>query len=187
MPLASCPSAAIPSSPLADPVSQLVRNESERLRRFVLRQVGNSSDADEITQQAFVEMSSCYERFRGESKPSTWLFGIARNLIRNHLSRAPERRYAFVSEDALVEEHDRRSDPAARTELMQTLRILDRSLAALPPDLGDVLVMICADGMSYEEAAARLDLPIGTVRSRLSRARSLLRSRMRQQGAWLDD
>lgn len=70
---------------------------------------------------------------------------------------------------------------------MQTLRILDRSLAALPPDLGDVLVMICADGMSYEEAAARLDLPIGTVRSRLSRARALLRSRMRQQGAWLDD
>lgn len=85
MPLASCPSAAIPSSPLADPVSQLVRDESERLRRFVLRQVGNSSDADEITQQAFVEMSSCYDRFRGESKPSTWLFGIARNLIRNHL------------------------------------------------------------------------------------------------------
>ncbi|WZB73888.1 sigma factor-like helix-turn-helix DNA-binding protein [Achromobacter insuavis] len=92
-----------------------------------------------------------------------------------------------MSEDALVEEHDRRSDPAARTELLQTLRILERSLAAMPADLGEVLMMICADGLSYEEAAAQLNLPIGTVRSRLSRARSLLRSRMRQQGAWLDD
>ncbi|MFY3060967.1 RNA polymerase sigma factor, partial [Achromobacter xylosoxidans] len=178
---------SVPVAPAcADPVSQLVREESERLRRFVQRHVGNGSDADEITQQAFVEMSSCYDRFRGDSKASTWLFGIARNLIRNHLARAPDRRYAFVGEDELVEEHDPRTDPQACVELRQTLGILDRSLAAMPAALSELLIMICADELSYEEAAAQLNLPVGTVRSRLSRARALLRSRMRQQGAWLD-
>ncbi|WYX62112.1 RNA polymerase sigma factor [Achromobacter xylosoxidans] len=174
---------SVPVAPAcADPVSQLVREESERLRRFVQRHVGNGSDADEITQQAFVEMSSCYDRFRGDSKTSTWLFGIARNLIRNHLARAPDRRYAFVGEDELVEEHDPRTDPQACVELRQTLGILDRSLAAMPAALSELLIMICADELSYEEAAAQLNLPVGTVRSRLSRARALLRSRMRQQG-----
>lgn len=186
MPPASRSAAAPPSCRL-DPVSQLVREESERLRRFVLRHVGNGPDADDITQQAFVEMSACYDRFRGESKPSTWLFGIARNLIRNHLSRAPERRYAFVSEEELAQEHDSRADPAARLELVQAIRLLDHSLAALPVDLAEVLRMICAEELSYEEAATQLKLPIGTIRSRLSRARSLLRAQARQQGGWLDD
>jgi RNA polymerase sigma-70 factor (ECF subfamily) len=56
----------------------------------------------------------------------------------------------------------------------------------MPAALSELLIMICADELSYEEAAAQLNLPVGTVRSRLSRARALLRSRMRQQGAWLD-
>ncbi|WP_255467990.1 RNA polymerase sigma factor [Achromobacter sp. UMC71] len=173
--------------PFSEPVSRLVREESERLRRFVLRHVGNGPDADDITQQAFVEMSCHYDTFRGDSKPSTWLFGIARNLIRNHLSRTPERRYDFVGEDALAEQTDPRSDPAAQAERVQMIRILDRSLAAMAPDLAEMLVMICADELSYEEVAAQLDLPVGTVRSRLSRARTQIRTRMRQQGAWLDD
>ena len=173
--------------PFSEPVSRLVREESERLRRFVLRHVGNGPDADDITQQAFVELSCHYDTFRGDSKPSTWLFGIARNLIRNHLSRTPERRYDFVGEDALAEQTDPRSDPAAQAELVQMIRILDRSLAAMAPDLAEMLVLICADELSYEEVAAQLDLPVGTVRSRLSRARTQIRTRMRQQGAWLDD
>lgn len=181
-------SAAVASPPpYADPVTRLVREESERLRRFVLRHVGNGPDADDITQQAFVEMSCCYDKFRGESKPSTWLFGIARNLIRNHLSRTPERRYDFVGEASLADQVDLHSDPAERVELLQMIRILDRSLAAMPPDLAELLVMICADELSYDEAAAQLNLPVGTVRSRLSRARAMIRSRMRRQGAWLDD
>lgn len=166
----------------ADPVTRLVREESERLRRFVLRHVGNGPDADDITQQAFVEMSCCYDTFRGESKPSTWLFGIARNLIRNHLSRTPERRYDFVGEAALDDLVALHSDPAERVDLLQTIRILDRSLAAMPPDLAELLMMICADELSYDEAAAQLNLPVGTVRSRLSRARAMVRSRMRRHG-----
>ncbi len=180
-------SAAIASPhPFAEPVSRLVREESERLRRFVLRHVGNGPDADDITQQAFVEMSCCYDKFRGDSKPSTWLFGIARNLIRNHLARTPERRYDFVGETALAEQTDLHANPADHVELLQMIRILDRSLAAMPPDLSEMLVLVCADELSYEEAAAQLNLPVGTVRSRLSRARTMIRTRMRQQGAWLD-
>ena len=58
-------------------------------RRFVTRRIGNEADAADIAQQAFIEASNAYGDFRGDSKLSTWLYGIALNLVRNYLSRAP--------------------------------------------------------------------------------------------------
>lgn len=66
----------------------LVQQHGERLRRFVARHVGNPSEAEELAQQAFVEAACTYASFRGDSQASTWLYGIALNLVRNHLSRA---------------------------------------------------------------------------------------------------
>jgi RNA polymerase sigma factor (sigma-70 family) len=169
-----------------DPIGELVRTQSERLRRFVGRHVGNRSEADDITQQAFAEMSLSYDRFRGECKPSTWLYGIALNLIRNHLSRSPERRYTFVEADVLAVEPSAEPDPPAQAEWRQMVGIVDRAMGEIPPDLRELLLLIAVEELSYEEAAQRLALPIGTVRSRLSRARAQLRVRMRIRGVGLD-
>lgn len=183
---APIPQAAAPRCPPPDLIGQLVREQGVRLRRFVGRHIGNHTEADDITQQAFVEMSLSYGRFRGESKPSTWLYGIALNLIRNHLARAPECRYAFVDESLLEAETCPRPDPSAQAELRQAIGLLDRSMAEIPRGSRQVLRLICVEELSYEDAAALLGVPVGTVRSRLSRARALLRLRMRAHGLRLD-
>ena len=183
---APIPQAAAPRCPSRTSSGSWCANRGVRLRRFCRPHIGNHTEADDITQRAFVEMSLSYGRFRGESKPSTWLYGIALNLIRNHLARAPECRYAFVDESLLEAETCPRPDPSAQAELRQAIGLLDRSMAEIPRGSRQVLRLICVDELSYEDAAALLGVPVGTVRSRLSRARALLRLRMRAHGLRLD-
>lgn len=180
------PSAAASRRMPPDPVADLAREQREHLRRFVWRRVGNRSVADDITQQALAEMCLTYDRFRGDSKPSTWLYGIALNLIRNHLARSPERRYAFVDIETLAGEACPEAGPSVQAEGRQMVGIVDRAMREMPPDLRQMLHLIAVEELSYEEAAQRLALPIGTVRSRLSRARAQLRMRMRAWGVCLD-
>ncbi|MNV55751.1 ECF RNA polymerase sigma factor SigE [compost metagenome] len=77
-------------------------------------------------------------------------------------------------------------DPPAQAEWRQMVGIVDRAMGEIPPDLRELLLLIAVEELSYEEAAQRLALPIGTVRSRLSRARAQLRVRMRIRGVGLD-
>ena len=83
-----CSSIRIPAV-AADPnviFSELFGEHRDRLYRFVLRHIGDSTEAEELAQQAFVEAARTFEQFRGESQLSTWLYGIAMNLVRNHLA-----------------------------------------------------------------------------------------------------
>jgi RNA polymerase sigma-70 factor (ECF subfamily) len=165
----------------------LVREHATRLRRFIIKHIGNTSEADDLAQQAFVEAARSYQAFRGESQLSTWLYGIALNLVRNHLSRAPERRYEFVSTDALDDHVSASQSPCDQVEQQQTMQALSDSLNELPENMRDILLMVGVDDLSYEEAAAMLMVPIGTIRSRLSRARSALREKLNQRGISLND
>lgn len=164
----------------------LVREHSTRLRRFIIKHIGNTSDADDLAQQAFVEAAKSYQAFRGESQLSTWLYGIALNLVRNHLSRAPERRYEFVSSSVLDDHVASSLSPQETIEQKQTMQALADSLSELPDNMRDILLMVGVDDMSYEEAAALLMVPIGTIRSRLSRARSALREKLLARDISLD-
>ena len=82
---------------------QLVRSHQGRLYRFIVKHIGWGSDAEDLTQQAFVEAARSYATFKGASELSTWLYGIAMNLVRNYLSRSPHRRYTFEGDDVLSE------------------------------------------------------------------------------------
>ncbi|MGY6268562.1 RNA polymerase sigma factor [Achromobacter denitrificans] len=164
----------------------LVREHSSRLQRFIIKHIGNTSEAEDLAQQAFVEAARSYRSFRGESQLSSWLYGIALNLVRNHLSRAPERRHAFVSDSVLEELASPELQPDHALEQNQTMALLQESLDELPENMRDILLMVGLDDISYEDAAALLTVPIGTVRSRLSRARSALREKLAQKGLRLD-
>ncbi|HSW03339.1 RNA polymerase sigma factor [Aquabacterium sp.] len=161
----------------------LVAEHGERLYRFILRRIGDATEAEELAQQAFVEAALGYDDFRGEAQLSTWVYGIALNLVRNHLSRAPSRRYQFEDEDALSELPGHGPDPERQLTLNQQMDLLQRELAELMPEMREVLMLVSLDEMSYEDAAARLAVPVGTVRSRVSRARSRLRERFTAAGA----
>ncbi len=157
---------------------QLVDEHQQRLYRFVLRHIGHSADAEDITQQAFVEAAKAYATFRGESELSTWLYGIAMNLVRNYLSRAPHRVHRFETEEALEDHVDETATPHDSVEQAQLLDRLADELAALPDEMREVLLLVALEDLSYEDAAAMLSIPIGTVRSRVSRARAALRARL---------
>jgi len=157
---------------------QLVRSHQGRLYRFIVKHIGWGSDAEDLTQQAFVEAARSYATFKGASELSTWLYGIAMNLVRNYLSRSPHRRYAFEGDDVLAETSCARPDPFEQLSLSESVRALEKALAELAPEMRDVLLLVALEELSYEEAAVMLSIPVGTVRSRVSRARSSLRKRL---------
>jgi RNA polymerase sigma factor (sigma-70 family) len=157
---------------------QLVHEHQRKLYRFVVKNIGHGSDAEELTQQAFVEAAKAYESFRGASELSTWLYGIAMNLVRNYLSRSPHRRYTFEDEEALADVQADRPDPSEQLAQSQLVRALQREVENLPEEMRDVLLLVALDELSYEDAAVMLSIPVGTVRSRVSRARSTLRKRL---------
>jgi RNA polymerase sigma factor (sigma-70 family) len=157
---------------------QLVRDHQTRLYRFIVKNIGYGSDAEDLTQQAFVEAAHSIGTFRGGSELSTWLYGIAMNLVRNYLSRSPHRKYGFESDDALADHASDRPDPGEQLAQSQTLRALQQEIDDLPAEMRDVLLLVALEELSYEDAAVMLSIPVGTVRSRVSRARSTLRKKL---------
>lgn len=157
-----------------------------RLYRFIVKNIGNVSEAEDLVQQAFLEAVKSYENFHGQSKLSTWLYGIAMNLVRNYLSRAPHRRYDFVDDSSLDEHADSALTPAQAAEESQRMRHLQTAIADLPQNMREILLMVAVDEISYDEAASLLDVPVGTVRSRLSRARTALRAKLEARGCSVD-
>jgi RNA polymerase sigma-70 factor (ECF subfamily) len=156
----------------------LVRRHHKSLYAFILRRIGNASDAEELAQQTFVAAATSIASFRGESALSTWLYGVAMNLVRNHLSREPARRYRFEDASALDDLDCPAATPQAQLESKQLVATIENELKALPSDMREVLTLVGLNELSYEEAAVLLSVPVGTVRSRVSRARDLLRRRL---------
>jgi RNA polymerase sigma-70 factor (ECF subfamily) len=159
---------------------QLVNDHQNRLYRFIVKNIGYGSDAEDLTQQAFVEAVKAYDTFRGASELSTWLYGIAMNLVRNYLSRSPHRRYVFEDEESLADIQSNNPDPSEQLAQTQLIRSLQKEINHLPAEMRDVLLLVALDDLSYEEAASMLSIPVGTVRSRVSRARATLRKRLRE-------
>ena len=165
---------------------ELVQQHKTRLYRFIVNNIGYGTDAEDLTQQAFVEAAKAYESFRGASEFSTWLYRIAMNLVRNYLSRAPHRRYTFVDEEVLESTIADHPDPSEQMAQSQALHVLQREIDDLPEHMREVLLLVALDEVSYEEASVMLSIPVGTVRSRISRARATLRKRMEASHVPLD-
>lgn len=156
----------------------LVREYRKPLYRFVLRHIGRPADAEDIAQQTFVDAYGALASFRGQSELSTWLYGIAMNLIRNYLNRAPHRVRKFESDEVLATLPADTDGPDAVVQRMELLTRLYAEVGALSAGLQQTFLLIAIEGRSYEEAAELLGIPIGTVRSRLFRAREVIKERL---------
>lgn len=188
--MTTCASLALPPNPataaaVEEVFRELVAQHRDRLVRFVLRHIGHGPDAEDLAQQAFVEAARTYASFRGESQLSTWLYGIAMNLVRHHLTRSPQHHRVFDDESALAQVAADTAGPELRCDHAQLVRHLQADLDELMPEMREVLLLVALDELSYEQAAATLAVPVGTVRSRVSRARAQLRRRMQARGAVL--
>lgn len=163
---------------------ELIRRHQDRLFNAVLRVVDNNEDAADVVQEAFLNAYQSLNSFKGDSEFFTWLYRIAFNAAIS-LRR---KRKAIVSIDGLPE--DKSVDPVDPSEYSQPGTALERleedaqlasALRRLSPEHRAILVLKDLEGQKYEDIAAVLDVPIGTVRSRLHRARMELRELLEHQ------
>ena len=159
-------------------IEQLFRVHKVHLYRFVRRYVRNNEDAEDVVQLSFLEAVRCAPRFSGLSKPSTWLFGIALNLARNQVRRSCADVADTVDESVLEQVADSLGDPARLVEARQTVGLAHARLAAMPAAMQATFEAVLEGDASYEDAALQLGIPVGTVRSRVSRVREALRAEL---------
>lgn len=148
-----------------------------RLRRYARALLGGRADADDLVQDTVERGWNKLDSWRRGSDMRAWLFGIMHNL---HVDE--QRRPALRTEplDALDDHDLPPSAPDGNTaEGRLALRDMDHALRQLPPEQREVLLLVALEEMTYDEVAATLNIPLGTVMSRLSRARERLRLLMR--------
>ncbi len=158
----------------------LVLKYEHKIVNLVMRYVRDPEQALDIAQEAFIKAYRALPRFRGDSAFYTWLYRIAVNTAKNYLA-AQRRRPTNIELDlqdpeqynlhAKLKETDTPEGVTLSQELKDTL---ERAIAALPDDLRTAIILRELDGMSYEEIAQTMDCPVGTVRSRIFRARDAI-------------
>jgi RNA polymerase sigma-70 factor (ECF subfamily) len=161
---------------------ELVKDYGSSLYYYVLKRVGHADDAADIAQQAFVEAACSLSAYRGEAELSTWIFGIATNLTRNHINRAPQYRHRFESDEILETCESGDVSPEENLSQREGLALVTEAMSLLPPEMAEALSLIAVEEMSYQDAAIELNVPVGTVRSRVSRARAAVRKHLRESG-----
>jgi RNA polymerase sigma-70 factor (ECF subfamily) len=156
---------------------ELVMTYQHRVFGVALRMLGSRAEAEEVAQEAFVRAHRALGEFRGDAKLSTWLYAITSRLCLNRLASG-ERRLTRQGEDALLRLSDAGPRPDAALERRELESALGRAIAELPEDRRIVVVLRDIEGLSYEEIAQVLELELGTVRSRLHRARADLKEKL---------
>lgn len=159
-------------------IGQLYREHYQHLLRFVQRYVRNPQDVEDVVQNTFCEAVRCADRFAGMSKPSTWLFGIALNLARNQVRRNCADLCDTVEDSVLEQISDVGADPAKLVERRQIAMLADSMLDKLSPEIRSTFEAVLEGECTYEQAALQLGIPVGTVRSRVSRVRAAIRSQV---------
>jgi RNA polymerase sigma-70 factor, ECF subfamily len=165
----------------SDAYAALVRKYQDRLYNTVLRMTSNAEDARDLVQEAFVQAYRALDRFQGDSAFYTWLYRIAINAAISHRRRHKVMVSIEGGRGASFEPADdpAQSDPSGRLEQDDRDRQVRDAIDGLPSEYRTVLVMKEIDGHKYETIAHMLNCPIGTVRSRLHRARLELRDRLK--------
>jgi RNA polymerase sigma-70 factor (ECF subfamily) len=159
---------------------QLVRKYQDRLYNTLVRVVGSPEDALDIVQEAFVQAFLKLETFKRQSAFYTWLYRIAFNVAATHRRRKkPTLSVEQARESSGTEPIDPGPGPGDRAETDERCRQVQQAIASLPDEHRAVLVLREIDGCCYEAIAEILDVPIGTVRSRLHRARLQLREELK--------
>ncbi len=163
----------------------LVVKYQQKVANLIARYMRDSSEVLDVTQEAFLKAYRALPRFRGDSAFYTWLYRIAINTVKNHLVAQGRRPPGDDLEAEMAEQMDMggrlREHATPERELLtdEIARTVQAALDDLPDDLRTAIVLREIEGMSYEEIADAMECPIGTVRSRIFRARESIDKRLR--------
>jgi RNA polymerase sigma-70 factor (ECF subfamily) len=169
--------------------NQLVLTYEAQVLRLVWRMLGTKEEAEDMAQEVFVQVFRSIDSFRGDSKLSTWIYRIAMNLTKNrtkYLARRYQRNHSDIDSAEPREAHNeargRTSGETQRPDLdamgNEAERIVVECLHQLESEFREILILRDVESLSYEEVGAITGLAAGTVKSRLHRARSLLKAQV---------
>ena len=164
----------------------LVLKYQGRVAQLVSRYLNNAAEVEDVTQEAFIKAYRALPNFRGDSAFYTWLYRIAANAAKNHLVALGRRPTSDMALDDLevFDVPGRLKDHESPDEVImgqQLEMLISRTIEELPVELRAALTLREFEGLSYEEIADVLECPIGTVRSRIFRAREAIDAKVAQQ------
>lgn len=164
----------------------LVSKYQRKIFRLLSRLIRDPAEIEDVAQEAFIKAYRALPNFRGESAFYTWLYRIAINTAKNHLvaqgRRAPTTTETEVEDAENFDDADQLRDyntPDSMLLSRQVGEAVNRAIEKLPEDLRTAVVLRELEGLSYEEIAEAMSCPIGTVRSRIFRAREAIASELR--------
>lgn len=161
-----------------DEFKKLVLRYQDMIFSMILRQLGDKETAKDLAQESFLKAFVNLRRFRFEARFSTWLTRIALNQVSTYFS-SKKFKQSKMTEALDLSKHDLHHDEPPPDERLLHFR---RAISQLKPKFREVLALCALEGKSYEQTAEILEIPIGTVRSRLNHARLALKSELEKQG-----
>ncbi len=162
----------------------LVLKYQHKIVKLIMRYVHDPSEALDVSQEAFLKAYRALPKFRGDSAFYTWLYRIAINTAKNHMVAARRRPLEYASDihdpenfewHASLQDTDSPEGQALSDELRRTV---ENAIGSLPDDLRTAIMLRELDGLSYEEISQAMDCPVGTVRSRIFRAREAINKKI---------
>lgn len=164
----------------------LVLKYQRKIMRLLSRMVRNPGDVEDVAQEAFIKAYRAIAQFRGDSAFYTWLYRIAINTARNWQAanaRRPSASNVIETEDgetfSPIDNLTDISTPESVAASRQVVETVNAAIGALPEDLRTAIVLREIEGMSYEDIAQTMNCPVGTVRSRIFRAREAIAAQLR--------
>jgi RNA polymerase sigma-70 factor, ECF subfamily len=164
----------------------LVSKYQRKIFRLLSRLIRDSAEVEDVAQEAFIKAYRALPNFRGDSAFYTWLYRIAINTAKNHLvsqgRRAPTSTETDIEDAETFDDGEHLRDvntPDAMLMSRQVGDAVNRAIDRLPEDLRTAVVLRELEGLSYEEIAETMNCPIGTVRSRIFRAREAIAEELR--------
>lgn len=167
---------------------ELIRQYEKKVYTLCFRMCGNSEDAEEAAQDAFLALWRGIDRFRQESSLSTWIYRLATNACIDTLRRRKKQSgsVSLDDEELFVDAVDTSPQPQETVEHREAQKLLQEDLSALPEEYRKVLILREIEGLSYTEIAESASIELGTVKSRISRGRSLLRNFLSGNGNFFE-
>jgi len=169
-----------------DCFEELVRRYQRPIAAYVYRMVGNYDAALDLTQEVFIKVYNSLARYRSEFKFSTWIYKIAHNAAVDHLRRHSVRGQSltadFDGEQREMTIESRRLSPEQESEREERRAEIEQVVRQLPSAYRELIVLRHSHDLSYDEIAEITNLPLGTVKNRLFRAREVMRQQFVQRG-----
>jgi RNA polymerase sigma-70 factor (ECF subfamily) len=160
----------------------LVRRYKDPLLNFIFRFIGDMVEAEDIVQETFYRVFKNKHYYKEVAKFSTWIYTIAGNLAKTELRRRKRRKLFSIHKDSVTDKEielpDLNTDPEKNVNTALTEKVIHKAISNLPPKFRQVIILRDIQDFSYEEISSVIKVPLGTVKSRVNRARLRLQEEL---------